>query len=157
MCQIKSLVLSCSTSSWSMLNRDWSHHSHEIIKFVYFFSNCHEIHILTKERQLNCPEYGLQIWLNSNQNKKCFDTWYTADHRQVMLENSTWSNENCVYTSDIRLICTDFRSKHNLHKILHLVNLHSIYILSVHSLNAKRDSRQVMKYVHRVLTFVYIH
>jgi len=43
MCQIKSLVLSCSTCSRSMLNKDWSHHSQEMIKFVYLFSKSHEL------------------------------------------------------------------------------------------------------------------
>jgi len=41
----------------------------------------------------------------------------------------------------MRLNSTDYWSKHNLHKILHFVNLHSTFILSVQSLNAKRDWR----------------
>jgi len=34
-----------------------------------------------------------------------------------------------------------FCSNYNLQKILNFVNLHSIYILSVHYMNSKHDSR----------------
>jgi len=51
------------------------------------------------------------------------------------------NNEICLFTSDIRLICSDYRSEHNLHKILNFVNLHWTYILSEHYLKSKHDSR----------------
>jgi len=34
------------------------------------------------------------------------------------LKNLTLSDENCVLAFDILLICSDYRSKHNLHIIL---------------------------------------
>jgi len=49
MCHIKSFVLSCSPSSISTMNKEWSHHSHEmkisficsrkVLKFVYLRTN----------------------------------------------------------------------------------------------------------------------
>jgi len=50
----------------------------------------------------------------------------------------------------IGLICSEYRSKHKLHKILQFVNLQSTYILSVHSVNSKYYSREVIIYVHSV-------
>jgi len=46
-----------------MLHKDLSHHSHEMIKFVYLFWNSLEILTITNELQLNYVEYGLEIWL----------------------------------------------------------------------------------------------
>jgi len=51
------------------------------------------------------------------------------------------SDENCVLVFDILLICSDYRSKHNLHIILKFGSLLATYSLSVQYLFPKRDSR----------------
>jgi len=99
-----------------MLKKDWRHHSHEMIKFVYLFSKGHDIRYLRKKSKLTVLNMNL---IFSNRSKKCLETWHTADQWQVMPGKFTWNNEICVFSSDIRLIYSDYRSKHNLQKILH--------------------------------------
>jgi len=56
-------------------------------------------------------------------------------------KNLSQSDENCVLAFDILLICSDYRSKHNLHIILKFGNLLATYNLSVQYLISKHDSR----------------
>ena len=157
MCHIKSCVLSCKNSGIFMLHKGCNHHSHEVIKFVYLFWKSLEIRTITNELQLNCAEYGLQIWLTSTKARRVLTLVIQPISDEECLENSTWSNEICVFTYDIRLICSHYRSKHILHKILNFVNLPSTYILSLNYLYSKQDPRKMTKYEHSVLTFGYIH
>jgi len=50
-------------------------------------------------------------------------------------------DENCLLASDILLICSDNRSKHNMHIILKFGGLLATYSLSVRYLFSKHDSR----------------
>ena len=54
-------------------------------------------------------------------------------------KNLTLSDENCVLAFDILLICSDHRSKHNLHIILKFESLLANYSLSVQYLISKHD------------------
>jgi len=54
-------------------------------------------------------------------------------------KNLTLSDENCVLAFDIILICSDYRSKHNLHIILKFESLLANYSLSVQYLISKHD------------------
>jgi len=56
-------------------------------------------------------------------------------------KNLSKSDENCVLAFDIILICSDYRSKHNLHIILKFGSLLATYSLSVQYLISKHDSR----------------
>ena len=105
MCHIKSCLLSCSTSTLSMLHQDWSHHSHEMIKFVYMFWKSLEIRINTNELQLNCAEYGLQIWL--------------TPLKQGVFWNLTYSRSETNNALKISF------------EVMKLVYLHTTYVLSV--------------------------
>ena len=104
MCHIKLCLLSCSTSSISMIHQDWSHHSHEMIKFVYLFWKSLEIRINTNEWQLNSVEYGLQIWLTL---------------KQGVFWNLTYSRSETNNALKISL------------EVMKLVYLHTTYVLSV--------------------------
>jgi len=46
-------------------------------------------------------------------------------------KNLTLSDENCVLAFDILLICSDYRSKNNLHIILKFESLLANYSLTV--------------------------
>jgi len=105
MCHIKSCLLSCSTSSISMLHQDWSHHSHEMIKFVYLFWKSLEIRINTNEWQLNCAEYGLQIWLTPTKARRVWNLTYRRSETNNALKISP--------------------------EVMELVYLHRTYVLSV--------------------------
>ena len=157
MCHIKSCVLSVSTSSISKLNKDLRHHSREMIKFVYFFRKRLEIRTITNEWLLNCAEYWLQNWITSTEARRVLTLDMQPISDEYCLENFSWSNEICVFTHDIRLICSHYWSKHILHKILNFENLPSTYILSLNYLYSKQDPRKMTKYEHSVLTFGYIH
>jgi len=61
--------------------------------------------------------------------------------RKKAWKNLTQSDENCVLWFDILLICSDYRSKHNLHIILKFGSLLATYSLSVQYLISKNDSR----------------
>jgi hypothetical protein len=52
----------------------------------------------------------------------------------------THSDENCVLAFEILLICSDYRSKHNMHIILKFGSFLSTYSLSVQYLISKNDS-----------------
>ena len=54
-------------------------------------------------------------------------------------KNLTLSDDNCVLAFDILLICSDYRSKHNLHIILKFESLLANYSLSVQYLISKHD------------------
>jgi len=56
-------------------------------------------------------------------------------------KNLTESDETCLLAFDILLICSDYRSKHNLHIILKFGSLLATYSLSVQYLISKHDSR----------------
>jgi len=56
-------------------------------------------------------------------------------------KNFTQSDENFVLAFDILIICSDYRSKHNLHIILKCGCLLATYSLSVRYLFSKYDSR----------------
>jgi len=56
------------------------------------------------------------------------------------MEKSKKFGENCVFPFDILLICSDYRSKHNLHIILKFTCLQATYSLSVQYLSSKHDS-----------------
>jgi len=53
-------------------------------------------------------------------------------HRKILQ-----SDEYCLLAFDIFLICSDYRSKHNLHIILKFGCLHATYSLSVQYMNSK--------------------
>jgi len=59
-------------------------------------------------------------------------------------KNLTLSDENCVLAFDILLICSDYRSKHNLHIILKFESLLANYSLSVQYLISKQDWCKLM-------------
>jgi len=59
-------------------------------------------------------------------------------------KNLTLSDENCVLAFDIFLICSDYRSKHNLHIILKFESLLANYNLSVQYLISKHDWCKLM-------------
>jgi len=61
MCEIKSLVLSCSTSSRSMLNKVCSFHSHEMIKFVYCSRKVMKFVYLRKNSNLTVLNMGYKF------------------------------------------------------------------------------------------------
>jgi len=63
----------------------------------------------------------------------------------------------CVLAFHILLICSEYGSKVNLHKIVKFVYLHSTNSLSVKYMNSKDNSRLVMKHVYRGTTFNFIH
>jgi len=88
-----------------MLYKDWSHHSHEMIKFVYLLWKSLEIRIITNEWQLNCADYGQQIWLTP-----------TKARRFLTLEISRSETNNAW--------------KFSLH-VMKFVYLHTTYVLSV--------------------------
>jgi len=52
-------------------------------------------------------------------------------------KNLTQSDEKCVLSFDILLMCSDYRSKHNLHIILNFGGLLTTYSLSVRYLFSK--------------------
>jgi len=56
-------------------------------------------------------------------------------------KNLKQSDENCVMAFDILLMCSDYRSKHNLNIILKFGSLLATNSLSVHYLISKHDSR----------------
>ena len=56
-------------------------------------------------------------------------------------KNPIQSDENCVLVFDIFLICSDYRSYHNLHTILKFGSLLANYSLSVQYLISKHDTR----------------
>jgi len=63
----------------------------------------------------------------------------------VYLTKKAWKNltqidENCVMAFDILLICSDYRSKHNLHIILKFGSLLATFSLSVQYLTSKHYS-----------------
>jgi len=70
-------------------------------------------------------------------------------------KNLTLSDENCVLAFDILLICSYYRSKHNLHIILKFGGLLANYSLSVQYLISKHDSRKVMVLYISILSLVY--
>jgi len=70
-------------------------------------------------------------------------------------KNRTLSDENCVLAFDILLICSDNRSKHNLHIILKFGGLLATYSLSVPYLFSKHDPRYVTVLVISVHSLVY--
>jgi len=59
------------------------------------------------------------------------------------LKNLTLSDENCVLAFDILLVCSDYRSKHNLHIILKFEFARE-YSLSVQYLISKHDWCKLM-------------
>jgi len=60
------------------------------------------------------------------------------------MENLTRSDVNFVLAFDILLICSDYRSKHNLHIILKFESLLANYSLSVQYLISKNDWCKLM-------------
>ena len=59
-------------------------------------------------------------------------------------KNRTLSDENCVLAFDLLLICSDYRTKHNLHIILKFVCLFANYSLSVQYMISKHDWCKLM-------------
>jgi len=105
MCHIESCLLSCSTSSISMLHQDWSQNSHEMIKFVYLFWKSLENRINTNEWQLNCAEYGIQIWLTPTETRRVWNMTFSRSETNSALKISL--------------------------EVMKLVYLHATYFLSV--------------------------
>jgi len=59
-------------------------------------------------------------------------------------KNLTLSDEKCLLAFDILLICSDYRSKHNLNIIVKFGSLLANYSLSVQYMVSKHDLRKVM-------------
>jgi len=107
------------------------------ISLKSWLSTSEEIRIITKALSLNCTQNELQTWLSP------MDGSPAITHLSVT--NKAWKNltqidENCVLAFDILLICSDYRSRHNLHLILKFGGLLATYSLSVRYLFSNHDS-----------------
>jgi len=101
-------------------------------------STSDEICIDTKDLCLNCTENELQTCLTPTDGSRAITHLYAT---KKAWKNLTQSDEKCILAFDILLICSDYRSKHNLHIILKFGYLHATYSLSVQYLSSKHDSR----------------
>ena len=97
-----------------------------------------EIHIITKDLCLNCTQNELQTWLSPMDGSPAITNLSVT---KKAWKNLIPSDENCELAFDIHLICSDYRSKHNLHIILKFRCLLATYSLSVQYLFWKHDSR----------------
>ena len=75
------------------------------VKFVYLFWKSLEIRINTNEWQLNCAEYGLQIWLTPTKARRVWNLTYSRSETNNALKISL--------------------------EVMKLVYLHTTYVLSV--------------------------
>jgi len=101
-------------------------------------STSDEIRIITEALCLNSTEKELQTLLSPMDGSPAITNLSVT---KKAWKNLTKSDENCVLAFDIFLICSEYRSKHNLHMILKFGSLLSTYSLSVQCLISKHDPR----------------
>jgi len=103
-----------------------------------WLSTSDEIRIITNALCLNCTQNQLQTWISP------MDGSPAITHLSVTKKawkNLTHNDQNCVLVFDILLICSDHKSKHNLHIILKFGSLLATNSLSVQYFFSKHDSR----------------
>jgi len=93
-----------------------------MIKFVYLFSKSPEIRILTKESYLTVLNMCNKLDLLQPKQEVFWHLTYSRSETNNAWKITLEVMKFFVFTSVIRLICSDYWSKHNLHKFYILWN-----------------------------------